>query len=215
MKKNQKGFGAIELIIIVIVVALASSVAWYVGKHSSKTDSKTPTTTASINNTGQCSPVSHPGWQNYTNTTVGYCIGLPADWHFIKAAARQFNGQTDTDYQGNPVIYPAEILPKSEDTEGSSNGILEVNTDTSTFSPQQEFEKNGAGRANYVTGDGTASTINGYSAYTANLGGQAAAKNVTIGHNGKIVEFFYYTDGSMNKNVSICEQIINTIKFTN
>ena len=205
-KRNQ-GFTIIEALLVILVAGLLVGGAYYVGKHN-----KTPKTT-SINSSSTSGISSTTGGHTYTDTSAGYTLQLPSGWSYIKGQPeKNSNGIVVTDYQGNPIIAPDRITPDGED-KTSTNGIMEVGTDTSTLTPKAYFEQNGFGRANY-TGQGNNNKINGYDAYEAIMTGQGGEVHVpVVASNGKIVQFFYYASASMNKNVDLCNQIIQTIKF--
>jgi prepilin-type N-terminal cleavage/methylation domain-containing protein len=208
ISKNQKGFSAVEIVVVILIIGIAGSIGWYVVKHNNKS-------TTSNSNSSQCSPIGQSTWRTYTNTTEHYCVKMPNDWHFVSSKAMTLpNGQPDTDYQGKPIMSPNMIMPINAN-KNSTNGIVEVIIDTSALSPQQYFVSNGAGRTGYTPGEGTNTTINGYTAFIVNTNDETSARIVTLTHNKQVVEFFYYTNSSVNDNATTSGQIINTIKFTN
>jgi hypothetical protein len=205
-RKNVGGFALFEVLFFVLLVAILVGGAYYVGKnHSTKT----------ANNTSSSSSNSaiKTGWHLYTNTAAGYSLQLPAGWSYIKGQAEKDEvGAVVTDDQGNPIISPDSIFPDAEDRQ-STNGIAEVDTDTSNLAPKAYFEQNGFGWENYTV-QASDSKINDYDAYEAVMTGQGGETHVpVITHNGKVVQFFYYAKPSINKNAAICNEIISTIKF--
>lgn len=201
-RKNNLGFSVIEVMFFILVIGLLVGGAYYVGSRqkTAKTASSAQTTTTSkaTSNT-------------YKNTEFGYSLILPEGWSYNKGQVSKLdNGQVNTDYQGNPIIEPDTIMPNGSDIHGTM-GITEVMAETSSLDAKAYFESNGFGRANFDSGANT--TTNGYSVYTATLGGQSPAKTVVVKSGDKAVQFFYYTNVSMNKNAALCEKIINSIKF--
>jgi hypothetical protein len=213
MKINQKdksGFALIELLILLIVATVIAGGAYYVGKNHS-TIKSVATTTSSQSTSKNIS--LKPGWHLYTDSKAGFSLQLPQGWSYKKGQVSKLDdGTVNKDYQGNPIINPDSIMPDSENDQ-STNGISEVVSDTTTLTPKAYFQDNGYGRATY-NGRGSDDNINGYSAYTAVVsspGGDASVP--VIVHNGKAVQFFYYSADSMNKNAALCAQIVDTIKF--
>lgn len=72
MKKNQKGFGPIELLILLLVVAVICVGGWYAWRHNHD-DAKTK---AAATNTQD----PYSGWKSYCNTITSDCFKYPSDW---------------------------------------------------------------------------------------------------------------------------------------
>ena len=214
LAKNQKGFGAVEALLLILIVLVASFAGYYVAhNHTQSKPVASASTSASKQSATSTTADPYAGWQTYTDTIAGYSIKIPKDWEYVKSHTQKLaDGTVDTDYQGNPLMTPDAIRPTGE-SDASVDGIWTVLTDTSSLSPKDYFVQNGAGRANYVDGEGTTSTINGYADFSASMTGETTTKVVTISHAGKIVEFAYYTSEANNKHVSDCDQIVSTIKF--
>ncbi|HSX35391.1 MAG TPA: hypothetical protein VLH84_00480 [Patescibacteria group bacterium] len=86
MKRNQKGFGAIGILVIV-VVALAGFGGWYVWHKSGDQAAQTPVTQSSSKKTAETpvratqTPVdSYVGWKTYCDNVYHYCFRYPSDW---------------------------------------------------------------------------------------------------------------------------------------
>ncbi len=215
MPKNQRGFETIKVLVILVLIAAAGSIVWYVAKYGDKAATQTASVAKADGGASgvKCTPVSSAGGSTYTDQQIGYCVSLPKDWQYLAGQAMKDDaGKAVKDSNGKAVVAADSIQPKSNPA-GTLDGLAEVITDTSKLSAKEYFEQKGEARATYKSGDGVESTINGYQAYTANIGSPASAKVVTISHGGKIVEFFYYTDASLNTSASICQQIISSIKF--
>lgn len=88
MKKNQKGFGAIEAIIIILVIAILGFVGWYVWKQNHKSEDKKTSTSQSSNNSDTNKEESkeaekadpYAGWQTGVAAYEKFNYKYPTDW---------------------------------------------------------------------------------------------------------------------------------------
>lgn len=84
MQKNQKGFGAIEAIIVLVIVAILGFVCWYVWKQNHKsTDTKS--TSQQTNNDSDARKQAketdlYAGWLACNDTSEGLTFKYPATW---------------------------------------------------------------------------------------------------------------------------------------
>jgi len=89
MKKNEKGFSAIEGLLIVVIVGIIGFVGWYVWQAKSKNNkaatdtsqvetqtSKEETTTQQITEQNQIPE----GWVEYKNESIGFAFAYPKEW---------------------------------------------------------------------------------------------------------------------------------------
>ena len=66
LRKNQSGFGHIEILVVVIVVALIGTVGWFVYDRNKTKDSSTASTTAKeITNFDECAAAGNPIMESY------------------------------------------------------------------------------------------------------------------------------------------------------
>ncbi len=87
LSKNENGFGAVELILIIVIVALIGVVGWLVYRDRNKTTNSTLTTSTTSSNNTTTNKTSIPsstitsgpqsGWSTYTNNTAGFSISYP------------------------------------------------------------------------------------------------------------------------------------------
>lgn len=71
MKKNQKGFSAVEGLLILIIVGLLVFVGWYVYQTKKTTNSTETSTTSTPTQTTT---------KDYTDTSGTYALKYPSDW---------------------------------------------------------------------------------------------------------------------------------------
>ena len=82
MKKNQKGFSAIEGLLILLIVGIIGFAGWHVWQNRSVDSSQSPAhTTPSASNTPK--PDIYAGWNTYKSPTEGFSVKYPADWTII------------------------------------------------------------------------------------------------------------------------------------
>jgi len=177
MKKrqlNNKGFGAIGVLAIVVVLALVGGAGVYVWHHNhdKKTSTTASSTTGSTSTTGTTKPAPTPdpyaGWKPYTNPGKTYSLKYPNAWQTFN------NGET-------PKV--------SVDLEGfgpqSNSTLVSVASTKSTEAP----------RAYILSRDQTPNTITeknltigGYPAYYQESGDSTYTDLIyAISHDGLIV----------------------------
>lgn len=85
---NQKGFGMVEVIIILIVLALLGTVGWYVWKKQNDKEKKGASTTSQQTNKDnpaaveEKAPDATADWTTYTNTPGKFSFKHPKTWVF-------------------------------------------------------------------------------------------------------------------------------------
>src|SRR3989344_5613351 len=73
MKKDQKGFSAVEGLLIIVVVSIIGFVGWYVvNKHK-----------AAVNTTQATQTISTAGWKTYKNDTLKFTVHYPSSYKLI------------------------------------------------------------------------------------------------------------------------------------
>jgi prepilin-type N-terminal cleavage/methylation domain-containing protein len=70
---NQKGFGVVEVIIVLVVLALIAVGGWYVWRAQNRGDE------SQKSGTNQTSD-KYAGWKTYTDTVGRFSLKHPADW---------------------------------------------------------------------------------------------------------------------------------------
>ncbi len=152
MRKNQRGFGAVELLIILVVVGIVGFGAWYVGKHGNK--SATNITSSSTNS----SKTTTPATKTYTDNSKTYTLEYPKTWTTSEqkpgsaAAVADLLNLLETEF--TPENSPA--IGSNPSTPNMAGVIAFKSSDTQTI------------LNTYVSGDGQTTpqslTINGYRA---------------------------------------------------
>ncbi|MEI9913935.1 MAG: hypothetical protein WDN66_02945 [Candidatus Saccharibacteria bacterium] len=106
MRLNNKGFGAIGVLIIVVVIFAIGFSGWAVYHHNHKTKpvvtTKTTANTKQNSSTKKTTQQTNPyaGWQTYTSSVGSFALKYPSTWQISgfqgTTAVTQVNGQ-DTD----------------------------------------------------------------------------------------------------------------------
>jgi len=87
MKQNQKGFSAVEAILIIIVVALIAAAGWYVWSKNKKDDKQNDTHTSQSSEESKHQEDTTPvfstlpsNWTEYKSDSDGLRFGYPKEW---------------------------------------------------------------------------------------------------------------------------------------
>jgi type II secretory pathway pseudopilin PulG len=88
MNKNQKGFSAVEALLLLVIVGMLGGVGWYVWhaqKQADKTYSQTANSSAVSskkvsNKTSPAATDPYAGWKNFTTQNVKVGFEYPASW---------------------------------------------------------------------------------------------------------------------------------------
>lgn len=105
MHKNEKGFGVVEVMLVVVIVALIGVVGWlvYKGHHqatinTSTTSSEKPSTITKTSTNTPTQPVnSTASWYLYTSPGNSYTMRIPDGWNLEQ------NG-TNSDAEFDPLL---------------------------------------------------------------------------------------------------------------
>jgi hypothetical protein len=76
MKNNQKGFGAIGIVLLIIVVAIVAVVGWVVHRDSNAKN----TASNIVANISPAGPNTTSSWKTECLSSFGLCIKHPSDW---------------------------------------------------------------------------------------------------------------------------------------
>jgi hypothetical protein len=226
MNKNQhqQGFGAVEVVLVLVIIGLVGFMGYYFISNNYKTEI-TP------KNANVAKPATKPipkngmlviqssgpiildsahtnksttaDWQTYKDSSFSF--QYPSDWAYYKQGA-QVSGQESADNQ---------LVPKGEQLNGAAEFAFTVdNTDLSAL----DYLK----KTPLATGEVINQKelkANGYTAATetqhggGDVGGQNQDTNrAAVTHNEVVITFFYPTS---NKYTSTYNQIFQTIKFSN
>lgn len=77
-KQNQRGFTAVEALIIIVVLAAIGVAGYFVAKHA---DTKnTPTAITQSTQTASTTANPYAGWKSYCSSVEGVCLKFPTNW---------------------------------------------------------------------------------------------------------------------------------------
>jgi hypothetical protein len=131
LQDNQKGFSAIEFVLIVIIITIVAFVGWFVW-HSKQTADKNLTITNSatpiIKKQTKATNL-YAGWKSYCDTIHYYCFKYPSNWQLTT------NGQSDEDqvHLISPtstvqVTYSNELVKDSSPIPFNTASIVKLST---------------------------------------------------------------------------------------
>jgi hypothetical protein len=188
MKKRQKGFGAVELIIILLILLALVLGGWYVwSKMSKDKDAKATEKTATSSATGEdadtdaTSPTE--GWEVYSNEAGDYTFKYPAAWVFA---------ESPEDCSAETVLFaPAAASLGKCATE--SGGQMQANSAVGDVRSEYQFTE-----AYYTSKTDEAVTVEGVTGnkLTAIVSGMEGV--VEVGgwpDDTKIVRYLFFTNG--------------------
>ena len=126
LKKNQSGFGAVELVLVLVIVILLGVVGWFVYKNHNKTTNSSTTTSSTPTTTSKTTTVQ-PAKQTktYADSIAGYSFEYPKDWTVSVKKDKGYYGDTLTyfnivtvkspDYKDNGVDGMGNVITKGGD----------------------------------------------------------------------------------------------------
>lgn len=97
LKKNESGFSAVEVILVLVIVAMLGSVGWYVWSNRSKNITTNTSTSTNASTTKPASTTTTPvvdkykGWKTYTDANLS--LRYPTNWSVVDRT--KLNGPTD------------------------------------------------------------------------------------------------------------------------
>lgn len=216
-KLSDKGFGAVEVLVaIVIVVALALGgwLVWHNHQSNKVADNKTNVQTSTTSKTKTQTPPADPyaGWQTYTDTGYSQASGItvkyPSDWQVKVGGSNAFAWEIVQTASSSVSINVRDVFLPSATT------------------PQQEWDNcpssDACGPAPGSTKlEGNTSTVNGLDSYNVKMQSSSGTiyyatvikGNKTTSAGTVFVEFEVNSPDSAT--LSIYNQIVASAKFNN
>ena len=124
LSKNEKGFSAVELIIVLVVIIAIGAGGYLVYRHEHKS---TPTTTARSSSTDSVSTSSNPSLQSVTFAGLGITVEYPSSWKVTNNDANVGLIIASPHYQGYSFIVDMFMAPTVDD---GSSGYTSISSFT-------------------------------------------------------------------------------------
>lgn len=203
MNRREKGFGLVEVIMAVVIVALLGGVVYLYIQANGKKDPK-PGSSMSSSSTSVSSK-SAVATQTYTGD--GFTLQYPKDWAFLAEGTKvNPSDPNDGGVGGDEFI---SIADRNKDDNSKILLLVTVKTSSSAQQYANDQHKNDSDMGVQILSS-AGSKINGYSAQRVNVkNAYGAGYEVFVASNGTLVQFIYHPDG----NVDTYESIIRSIKF--
>lgn len=120
MKKNEKGFGAVEALLVLVIVAVLGFVGWYVW-HNRATNTAPTTTSASASKVTTYSRTTTvpSDWRSYKNTTYKLSLAYPnGGWStsFATYDKKDFSGENDYSKDATSLATVCYLPPNVQQT---------------------------------------------------------------------------------------------------
>ena len=174
-KRRLAGFGVVEVLISVVVIAVIAGAGWLVYQNRTKS-ANTTSNSNQINNNQQANtkpqPDPYAGWKTFNNTGYAVATGIslkyPADWQINIPGVGKFGTTSNPTGTINmrSTYYPAASAVTPQ---------VEWETCAATFSADACGAASGD-----TTVNGSESTINGLAAYTATMHNSYGIYHVTV-----------------------------------
>lgn len=151
LRNNQKGFSAVEVVLVLVIVALMGAVGFLVYKNHNKTTTAsgaTSTTKPAATTPAPTDPTS--GWKSYANTYGHFTIKYPSTWVSSVCADNIF------------LLAQSSDALRNCNTQADSQSQMSVQWWTNTNNPYTAPDKLCTGNGT-ITSSGSA-TVSGISA---------------------------------------------------
>jgi Tfp pilus assembly protein PilE len=116
MSKNQKGFGLIEALIIVVILGLVSGVGFYVWKLTKENSDKQLNTQTTQQTSPPPAASANSEYLAYTNSNLGYSLKYPSSWKKEEKIYKA--GENSTADSEGVTFYSPEFKPKESSVFG-------------------------------------------------------------------------------------------------
>lgn len=142
LKSDQKGFSAVEVILVLVILALVGAVGVLVAKNHNKTTTASTTTASTTKATTPTTaktttPDPYAGWQTYTATLEPVSFKYPKDWTVatgndapINQADNQFIRLNAPQRSINGVNYQYSLTFQIHNPTPQSQSVLPVYSST-------------------------------------------------------------------------------------
>lgn len=163
LKSDERGFSAVEVILVLVIVALIGAVGFMVYKNHNKTKIAPVASTTTAKQTAptqsKTTIASNPyaGWQTFSSVDKVYAISYPSDWVGVSDPCVAA-GSCHTDTFGYDNMFSPSANPSWQ--------VVTAQHTNSTQSPQawlDQYEQLSAGGNCLYSADSAA--VNGYQAY--------------------------------------------------
>jgi hypothetical protein len=145
MKKldnNQLGFGALGIIVIVLVLAAVGAAGWMVYKNQNKkTSSDVPKTNSDTNNhqTADNTPDPTSSWKRIESIGNAYSIKIPDGWELTNYPGNTIHGDNITLSTGKPAVITTANSAYAGDTRKFNVAFTDKQYDAPQWQPPSDI----------------------------------------------------------------------------
>lgn len=219
MKVDQRGIGAVNVLLIIIVVALIGFAGWYVAKGNNKKDGNT--------SQSQSDASKQVKTKSYTDSANTYTVHVPEAWT-VKEAMDCCEGPAK-DY--SKISRSVNVIPN----DAVKNNALHVQADSGSDENKANWQGSGGSLAAHIQTQWQVNkqtpetkTINGYKAQYVKVHFKGDAEEyldhrylIVDGNRSVYLDFREFHDHPMSNNVwndskhrDDFEKIVNSVSFT-
>lgn len=142
MKKNQKGFSAVEGILILVIIGVLGFVGWYVRDSKKEVDktsqaSSATSTKPKLNSFSAISPVEG-ALSTYISTSKIYSLDYPSDWSVTETSPPSGPGPGSGQLaEAKAVLFSSPEAPKTTSVDDLKAGVS-----VNVYRDVTDFDKN-------------------------------------------------------------------------
>jgi hypothetical protein len=121
---NQKGFGAVEIFMALVIIALIIGAGWLIYRDNHKTPISSKPKTLQQNSgksSGGPNQSQYAGWQSFCSSYGGLCLRYPASWKFSQVTSTP--GQNTNGQEVDTITSPSTSVAVSYMPSAQVSGI--------------------------------------------------------------------------------------------
>ena len=124
-KKDQKGFGATEMLMVLVIIGLIAMAGWLVNRNHTKTQAAVGVNRSTHTNPAVNTPSSnqsqYAGWKSFCSSYGGLCLKYPSTWKLSQASFAP--GQNTNGQEADTITSPTASVAVSYMPSAQVSGV--------------------------------------------------------------------------------------------